>query len=158
MNKNINLCEILKGLEGIELYSTIFGKVVLEKIKYPIIIVRTINDLSFDFDYRGYYYNDSYPEAECTIFPSKTQRDWNEFEQHVVIERNTPMMCSNNPFNRSFYLRYYALFKNKKHYVYDNGEENLGDYGPMHYWDCMIPYDKFDPNNIEESLKYNIQK
>lgn len=23
-------------------------------------------------------------------------------------------------------------------------------------WNCIIPWDKFNPNNIEESLKYNI--
>ena len=27
MNENINLCEILKGLEGIEFYSTLWGYV-----------------------------------------------------------------------------------------------------------------------------------
>lgn len=35
---------------------------------------------------------------------------------------------------------------------------NLFDSIELFTWDCIIPFDKFNPNNIEESLKYNIVK
>ena len=81
MNENLNLVEILKGCpKGTKLYSTIYGEVKLysieEKHQYPIIFTKTTgytNKVTADgrhlVDYNG----------ECTLFPSKGQRDWSIF-------------------------------------------------------------------------------
>ena len=84
MNENLNLVEILKDCpKGTKLYSTIYGDVELVRVyldddAYPIeikigedsdIVCITNNGRLFD-DFQG----------ECTLFPSKNQRDWSKFK------------------------------------------------------------------------------
>lgn len=83
MNENLNLVEILKDCpKGTKLYSTIYGNVELVRVyldddAYPIeikigedsdMVCITNNGRLFD-DFQG----------ECTLFPSKEQRDWSKF-------------------------------------------------------------------------------
>lgn len=81
MNENLNLEEILKDCQkGTKLYSTVYGEVEFNRInkgeKYPIRYINSEGDellattqglLIARFD------------GECTLFPSKEQRDWSEF-------------------------------------------------------------------------------
>lgn len=83
MNENLNLVEILKYCpEGTKLYSTVYGDVELVRVylddnTYPIEIkidegsdmIYITNDGRLFDDFRG----------ECTLFPSKDQRDWSKF-------------------------------------------------------------------------------
>ena len=84
MNKNLNLVEILKDCpKETKLYSTIYGDVELAGVylkddTYPIEIkidegsdmICITNDGRLFDDFRG----------ECTLFPSKDQRDWSKFK------------------------------------------------------------------------------
>ena len=84
MNENLNLVEILKDCpEGTKLYSTVYGDVELVRVylddnTYPIEIkidegsdmIYITNDGRLFDDFRG----------ECTLFPSKNQRDWSKFK------------------------------------------------------------------------------
>ena len=84
MNENLNLVEILKYCpEGTKLYSTVYGDVELVRVylddnTYPIEIkidegsdmIYITNDGRLFNDFRG----------ECTLFPSKNQRDWSKFK------------------------------------------------------------------------------
>ncbi len=78
---DIDLTKILKDCPRCtKLYSTIYGEVELDKIKkeseYPIILSR--NDGSnFDVTADGKYLKDW--DGECTLFPSREQRDWSKF-------------------------------------------------------------------------------
>ena len=81
MDKNINLVEILKDCpQGTKFYSTMFGEVVFYKIKkeskYPIICIKT-NGSYCETTSDGRYFLDF--AGECTLFPSKDQRDWRKF-------------------------------------------------------------------------------
>lgn len=84
MNENLNLAEILKDCpKGTKLYSTIYGDVELAGVylkddTYPIeikigegseMICDTTNDGRLLEEFPG----------ECTLFPSKEQRDWTKF-------------------------------------------------------------------------------
>lgn len=85
MNENINLIKILENCpEGFPLYSTIYGNVTFSRI--------INNYIQFTYSYKtacgtykcnGYVNlkgNPSYSyNGECTLFPSKDQRDWNKF-------------------------------------------------------------------------------
>ena len=80
MNENIDLTKILDGCpSGTEFYSTIFGKVSLMRVynntDLPIVIVtdRDLIGLTSDGRYFSQY------DGECTLFPSKDQRDWFKF-------------------------------------------------------------------------------
>lgn len=78
----MNIVEILRHCpKGTKLYSTVFGEVTLDEVDihtiYPI-VVRRFNHLKTSFDKEGHYLED-YPGAECVLFPSKEQRDWEKF-------------------------------------------------------------------------------
>ena len=81
MNKNIDLTKILKDCpNGFELYSSVHGKVMFEKIKggslYPIIVSNKEGWLdSFTADGKMLIDYD----GECCLFPSKYCRDWSNF-------------------------------------------------------------------------------
>lgn len=81
MNENLNLVEILKDCpKGTKLYSTIYGDVEFESInedKYHPIIVRIDDDYMECFSADGKIY--SFYDGECTLFPSREQRDWSKF-------------------------------------------------------------------------------
>ena len=91
MNENLNLAKILKDCpKGTKLYSTIYGDVELVRVyldddAYPIeikigegsdMICDTTNDGRLLYEFPG----------ECTLFPSKEQRDWSKFK----IKSNKP--------------------------------------------------------------------
>lgn len=89
MNENINLCEILKDCpKGFEFYSSVYGKLFYShmyvsssasKIYFTHPNRRSIMDDTFiiiDYSWDGRL---SYGEGECTLFPSKDQRDWSKF-------------------------------------------------------------------------------
>lgn len=81
MNENIDLTKILKDCpKGWEFYSTVFGYVKFEKIVdgslYPI-IVRCKNETNENITDDGKLI--IHFDGECTLFPSKEQRDWSKF-------------------------------------------------------------------------------
>ena len=84
MNENLNLAEILKDCpKGTKLYSTIYGDVELVEVRindnaYPIEIkIGEGSDMICDTTNDGRLL-DEFP-GECTLFPSKEQRDWDKF-------------------------------------------------------------------------------
>ena len=79
MNENIDLTKILEGCpEGTEFYSSVFGTVRFVKITLfnTILMMTTTTYKSFAKDGRLYD-----GVGECTLFPSKDQRDWSKFER-----------------------------------------------------------------------------
>lgn len=79
MNENINLTRILKDCpKGWELYSSIFGIVYFKSVTSCNIHVSTITGIEAIFRKNGKYFIE-YEDAECSIFPSKDQRDWSKF-------------------------------------------------------------------------------
>ena len=85
MNENLNLAEILKDCpKGTKLYSTIYGDVELAGVylkddKYPIEIkIGEGSKMIVDITINGRLLGD-FP-GECTLFPSKDERDWSKFK------------------------------------------------------------------------------
>ena len=83
MNEKLNLVEILKGCpKGTKLYSTIYGEVEFdgidkEKNTYSIIFI-TKRDSFISVMPDGRHLGSF--DGECTLFPSKDQRDWSKFK------------------------------------------------------------------------------
>ena len=82
MNENIDLTKILKDCpNGWKLYSTVLGYVTFRKVNndnevYPILV--SSNDVVYEsFTADGKMIREH--EGECTLFPSKDQRDWSKF-------------------------------------------------------------------------------
>ena len=88
MNENIDLTKILEGCpEGTKFYSSIYGEVSFMGINisswYPIELSsykRNRCPAGQVFYAKNGNYNFSY-DGECTLFPSKDQRDWSKFER-----------------------------------------------------------------------------
>ena len=81
MNENIDLTNILKDCpKGWKFYSSIFGEVKFNKISeystYPVVCV-TSHDTCCTTT-KGGKHLENY-NGECTLFPSKEQRDWSKF-------------------------------------------------------------------------------
>lgn len=109
MNENINLKEILKDCpKGTVFYSSLFGYVEFIKIdensaEYPIVVQPTV-DSDWEnrkcFSKRGFYidpapsndfegdYAPHYFDAECTLFPSKGNKDWRTFKPTWNIHKH----------------------------------------------------------------------
>lgn len=162
INENLNLCEILKDCpEGTEFYTDIYGSVFFKGINsynefkqinpYPIIF-KKYNGGFFSLTKEGYLLID-YPNCGCVVFPSKDQRDWSKWRyQTPDLPIGTPVVVS--PYkDGDWQIKYYA--GNKCFFAYGNekSDKNLKLYFPY-----IIPFDRFNPNDIEESLKYNICK
>lgn len=83
MNENIDLTKILKNCpEGWEFYSSVVGSVLFHKLylgntDYPVFVYPVSGRREVCFTKKGWYVSDS--DAECTLFPSKDQRDWSKF-------------------------------------------------------------------------------
>lgn len=78
----MNIAKILRGcLSGTRLYSPIYGELSLESVyttnsNYPIYcsVLKSGNIVSFTKDGKS-----NTIDAEHTLYPSKTQRDWGKF-------------------------------------------------------------------------------
>lgn len=93
MNENLDLTKILEGCpKGTKFYSPLFGEVEFVGISDVRIIVNCVRiNRRFMFNVAGKYemselrYSDDWGNHlhsdECTLFPSKDQRDWSKFER-----------------------------------------------------------------------------
>lgn len=93
----MNIAEILKYCpKGTKLYSTIWGEVELNEVtNFGTIEIKTIDKIicaSFALDYEGRYSH----RGECILFPSKNQRDWDEFR--LPVKRGDIMMEVNGKY------------------------------------------------------------
>lgn len=103
MNEKINLTKILKNCpKGTKLYSIIYGEVEFYNIEessfYPIVL-RTNKGLRPSVTKYGMQAIDYEDKGECTLFPSKDQRDWSKFTAPwYKKEKFDPKILK--PFNR----------------------------------------------------------
>ena len=82
MNENVDLVEILKDCpKGTKLYSTVYGDVDFDGIgngsEYPVKYVKSdgsIGSVTAQGLVLACY------DGECTLFPSREQRDWSKFK------------------------------------------------------------------------------
>lgn len=78
----INIADILKDCpKGTKLYSPICGDCTFEKIHLNTnIVVCVQNNTTITFNVYGQYFR-YFDNAECLLFPSKENRDWNKFQK-----------------------------------------------------------------------------
>ena len=84
MDNKLNLIKILKDVpKGTKLYSPMTGELTFINIFQPsynscyIELLRS-NGVNIFFDSYGRYFTDA-PDGECMLFPSKDQRNWDNF-------------------------------------------------------------------------------
>lgn len=142
MNENIDLTKILKGCpKGIKFYSTIYG--IVEFIGFDHSSIYPIS-MKLEFGGVGCFTKNgrvfSSYDGECTLFPSKDQRDWSKFERFwdkPKVEKFDPNTLQ--PFNkilvrnddRMWYIDFFVCFDEQKcvNCISDR-------------WDYCIPYNE----------------
>lgn len=78
-SNDIDIAGILYGLDGLTVYHTMFGNVVICCVEG--------NKIYFYHNGEKYFVRNNgklYDDGECMIFPSKTERDWTKFKSNVL--------------------------------------------------------------------------
>lgn len=92
MNENLDLTEILRDCPAeTKLYSPLLGEVKFVGISDGKVVVRTALGEERTFTPEGLYHKKNvYPDAECLLFPSKDNRDWDAFRVPVAHQHFEP--------------------------------------------------------------------
>lgn len=132
IEKDLGLTSILKGCEGVELWSDICGRCNLDRINHDGLIrvlVNEVNSICLNFLPDGRFYD--FEGAKCLLWPSETNRDWSTFKKPVKVLYDDWVACTDGN-------GVYTVIK------YGNISEN---------WEYIIPYDKFRLDLTKKELK-----
>ena len=144
MNENLDLTKILKGCpEGTKFYHSIYGDVCFELISenpfYPIILsIYENRSGTITVTKKGLHNRDF--NSECTLFPSKDQRDWSKFERFwdkPKLEKFDPKTL--HPFDKVLVRNHSTDIwqPNFFGYINDENPKTISCFG--FYWDYCIP-------------------
>lgn len=185
MNEKLNLVEILKDCpEGTGLYSTIFGEVTFDKIEedqeYPIIFTINNGGVTIPVASDGRHLLDY--NGDCTLFPSKEQRDWSEFTapwykkeklvepkfkvgnwyqctkdffgKSITFDKNTAYYCAQEGCLQDEYGCHIAIVKD----LYDNFKvwtiQDAKDGDVLYSLDSNQPFIYKERNDYEQATAY----
>lgn len=129
----INIANKLKYCKkGTKLYSPIFGEVEFENVddKIEVIVHTDKEDICKAFFEKDGKYYMSYKNAECLLFPSKDNRDWNTFQ---VLEKGHRVMCSDDDVEWKL-----------REYVKDCYTKTIGADTGVCEWEHIVPVEDFD--------------
>lgn len=84
----LDLCKLLEGCEGMVFYSTMVGYCRLIELTEFITIGYGGDDDYIFLESDGKYSID----GECTLFPSKENRDWSTFKKPIRVKEGDPVM------------------------------------------------------------------
>lgn len=133
--EKINIADKLKHCKkGTKLYSPLFGEVEFENIDDKIeIITHTDEEEIYKafFEKDGKYYI-IYKDAECLLFPSKDNRNWNDFQ---VFEEGHRVMVSDDA--HDWCLRLYVTDNKTIHFNSDDDKDEMT-------WKYIVPVEDFD--------------
>lgn len=110
--KKINIAELLKDCpKGMELYSPIFGKVYLDKVRPHLAIVVIIDKGQGDFKEEFLYDGRYGMNGECMLYPSKSKTTWEGFvppckfkDGDILVNKRGSMFIYKGPmcYNKNF--------------------------------------------------------
>lgn len=152
--KELNLVEILKDVpEGVEFYSTTYGNVVFDKINYnnsdyPIRVITISEDGNRDFETLtsdGRFLKDF--NGECTLFPSKTNRNWEGWKYNHLNEGDLVMVSHGDYGANNWHLRSYTK---------SNEAEIKGCQETAIYWKYIVPAKDFDFEDVESNIHKSV--
>ena len=146
MNENLNLVEILKDCpKGTKFYTSMFGEVKFEKI-HDFTIVVFVSNLHFFacFTKEGFYHEGI---GECTLLPSKEQRDWSKFTAPWYKKKDRFNPKTLKPFDKVLVRLTKDCIWNATFFSHYDKEVNWGCY-PFVTTSCKS-YDKCIPYNDE---------
>ena len=156
MNEKLNLVEILKNCpKGTKLYSTMYGEVEFEWLKdgsssHPVIVKLKTEQIEY-FTSTGKWTKSF--DGECTLFPSKEQRDWSKFNNKKPKFDPKPWKPFDKVLVRDGHFENWNcdIFSN----IYDNEPCKYNTIS--NYWKYCIPYNddtKHLVGTTDESPEY----
>ena len=119
MENKINIAEILRNCpKGMELYSPIFGKVYLDKIRPHLAIVVNTDKEQGDFKEEFLYDGRYGMNGECMLFPSKGKTTWEGFVPPCKFNDGDVVaaVTANGESNQLFLLKHLKYHKNNNGY------------------------------------------
>ena len=138
----MGLTSILKGCEGIELWSDICGRCNLDRINHDGLIrvlVNEVNSIWLNFLPDGRFYD--FEGAKFLLWPSETCRDWSKFKKPIKLKEGDWVVCGWSV--RDVVIRRY--FKDDKCFN--------ADFSLTLEWAFIAPFEKYDPNLSDEELE-----
>lgn len=132
IEEELNLCELLKGCEGMVFYSTIYGNVTITKVLSECIHFKANDSAKDTIDSLGKLMHEH--PGECTLFPSRENRDWATFFNSNKIKEGTPIMTKWNS----------AAFWKLENYTKDNKS------------DFIVPVSDFDFTDFDSNKSKSI--
>ena len=160
MNENIDLTKILKDCpKGTKFYSILYGEVefisVNSKNDSYQIVLKELRRNSITFvDSKGKYFHEY--NGECTLFPSKDQRDWSKFTAPwYKKEKFDPKTLQ--PFDRVIASSYCDDEWDCDIFSHINQEYSFPYVCIGQAWKCCIPYNddtKHLVGTTEEAPEY----
>lgn len=135
----LDLVEILKNSIGEIFYSTIYGDVVLVSVnsannKYPITLRSTDDSLLSTTSSGLHHFNKS---GECTIFPSKENRDWSTYKPKWVPNKGDRVWVRSQ-LSEEWHARYFSHISGEKFYCFSN-QSKEGSFGS---WSECKPFNE----------------
>ena len=156
MNENLDLTKILEGCpQGTKFYSSIYGEVSFVEIKicfaYPIMLMSYgINQLpAGQICYaKDGNYNSAY-NGECTLFPSKDQRDWSKFVRFwdkLKVEKFDPKTLQ--PFDKVLAKEGFSSKWTCTFFSHMDNDVSFPVYCSGGYFKVCIPYNEETKNLV----------
>lgn len=140
LNKKYLICDkiniakkLLRRKKGLKLYHTIYGEVTFDYVDKKtncIYILANINGKTERKVLNKYGAIIYFSKCECLLFPSKENRDWNQFN---VLELNHRVICSDD--SKSWFVFDYKRAEKK--------------------WKYIVPVEDFDFEAPELSININ---
>lgn len=154
--KQHDLTEILKGCNGVKLWSDICGDCTLINIdlneEYPLILQTKgsngVEEITFGKDGR---YVTCFTNGRCTLWPSETLRDWSKFKRPTnpnIPKEGELVACFDVQWHMPQILRYKG---GNFCYVPKVGTQN--QIPEALAWKYIIPMKDYNPDLSEKELK-----
>lgn len=111
--EKINIAELLKDCpKGMELYSPIFGKVYLDKIRPHLAIVVITDKEQGDFREEFLYDGRYGMNGECMLFPSKGKTTWEGFVPPCKFKDGDVVYIKTKGYNHNEFIIIFKEIKN----------------------------------------------
>ena len=124
--KELDLTKILRGCEGVELFSEVFGVGEIHNVD-DFVCVKSKKGYLHYFNYNGRL--KQYPDGNCLLWPSETNRDWSTFKKPLKAD-DWVVACDGE------------------------GCGHINKYCNINRtWKYVIPFEKYNPNLTKEELK-----
>ena len=146
--EKLNLCELLKDCAGEKAYSTLLGNVKITGVSDDYIyFVSEKTGYKGDVTKSGKHWDDEY--GECTLFPSRENRDWSKFIK--PLKKDSIVMAGRKGMSR-FSIRFYS----RNNLCFADGSDSKAGL-PEIEWDYIVPVECYDRNSsFEENIKKSI--